>query len=243
MADTQVLQQIKWNFRRSLAWLRADKGGSCCWKCNLAPPGKGCHGWRCPLTLPRSIRRLISNRGKKSCFILIKHKAHWLEKLTWLLRLFPPDLSELDVLWDTLHTLLMSEAVILFFSISFSTVSYTHNYARFCQGSCNFFRLRLFCPGKTLQTAEGAFVNVCLCVFCRSEGISWSALLHRDSYNVTTPCPVLLIKWHGKVSCRLVLLALSVFSLQRCVLTSLTRVATIGLMQGWFPDLNELFNC
>lgn len=125
----------------------------------------------------------------------------------------------------------------------FLTVSYTHNYARFCQGSCNFFRLRLFCPGKTLQTAEGAFVNVCLCVFCRSEGISWSALLYRDSYNVTTPCPVLLIKWHGKVSCRLVLLALSVFSLQRCVLTSLTRVATIGLMQGWFPDLNELFNC
>ncbi|RXN23430.1 B-cell lymphoma leukemia 11A-like protein [Labeo rohita] len=28
----------------------------------------------------------------------------------------------------------------------------------------------------------------------RSEGISWSALLYRDSYSVTTPCPALLIK-------------------------------------------------
>ncbi|KAL1262959.1 hypothetical protein QQF64_005698 [Cirrhinus molitorella] len=27
-----------------------------------------------------------------------------------------------------------------------------------------------------------------------SEGISWSALLYRDSYSVTTPCPALLIK-------------------------------------------------
>lgn len=96
----------------------------------------------------------------------------------------------------------MSEAVKthLLFSISFSAVSYTHSYAQICQGSrCDLLRLTRLCPNKKFQTAEGAFVNVCLCVFCRSEGISWSALLYRDTYNVTTPCPVLLIRCHAKV--------------------------------------------
>lgn len=209
MADTQVLQQIKWNFRRSLAWLRADKGGSCCWKCNLAPPEKGCHDWRCPPTLLRSIRRLISNRGKKSRSILIKHTER-IDLKSW--HRFSTVLSELYVLWVTLHTLLMSETVkthLIFpfpsqqFHILIVTLSFVKVHAIF-------LRLMLLCLSKKLQTAEGAFVNVCLCVFCRSEGISWSALLYRDSYNVTTPCPVLLIKWHGKVSCGLVLLPLSV---------------------------------
>lgn len=199
MADTQVLQQIKWNFRRSLAWLRADKGGSCCWKCNLAPPGKGCYGWRCPPTLPRSIRRLISNRGKKTHSILI-NRTECID-LKNFSTFFPPVLAELDVLWDTLHTLLMIEAVTthLIFSISFSTVSYTHSYAQFVKDHeifsdwCSYVWVRSF---RLLKEP----LWMCLCVFCRSEGISWSALLYRDTYNVTTPCPVLLIKWHGKVS-------------------------------------------